>query len=157
TDDDIHEHLNTTSPFVDQNQTYTSHPSHQVFLRAYELNDAGEPVATGKLIVNRTLGDDGEFGTADDSVLGGMSTWGAVKAQARDLLGIQLTDYDAVNVPLIKVDPYGNFIPGENGFPQLIVNLGADGLPQTEDDLLLEGNPEANGGLGVANPLSAPR
>ena len=23
--DDIHEHTNTTSPFVDQNQTYTSH------------------------------------------------------------------------------------------------------------------------------------
>ena len=29
-----HEHTNTTSPFVDQNQTYSSHPSHQVFLRA---------------------------------------------------------------------------------------------------------------------------
>ena len=39
-----------TSPFVDQNQTYTSHPSHQVFLRAYELDADGEPVATGKLI-----------------------------------------------------------------------------------------------------------
>jgi hypothetical protein len=30
TADDIHEHSNTTSPFVDQNQTYSSHPSHQV-------------------------------------------------------------------------------------------------------------------------------
>src|SRR5262245_52995605 len=35
TADDIHQHENTTTPFVDQNQTYTSHPSHQVFLRAY--------------------------------------------------------------------------------------------------------------------------
>ena len=26
---------NITTPFVDQNQTYTSHPSHQVFLREY--------------------------------------------------------------------------------------------------------------------------
>jgi len=26
--DDVHEHMNTTSPFVDQNQTYSSHPSH---------------------------------------------------------------------------------------------------------------------------------
>src|SRR4029077_6861827 len=34
--------LNTTTPFVDQNQTYTSHPSHQVFLRAYTLNAAGD-------------------------------------------------------------------------------------------------------------------
>src|SRR6185369_1923838 len=43
TADDIHEKENTTTPFVDQNQTYTSHPSHQVFLRAYELNAAGDP------------------------------------------------------------------------------------------------------------------
>ena len=35
TADDVHEHTNTTSPFVDQNQTYSSHPSHQVFLREY--------------------------------------------------------------------------------------------------------------------------
>ena len=34
--------VNTTTPFVDQNQTYTSHPSHQVFLREYVLNAAGD-------------------------------------------------------------------------------------------------------------------
>src|SRR5215813_5773918 len=67
--------IDGTSPFVDQNQTYNSTPSHQVFLRAYEMRD-GVPVNTGKLIVNRDLGPDGEFGTADDVVLGGMSTWG---------------------------------------------------------------------------------
>ena len=126
--DDIHEHTNLTSPFVDQNQTYTSTPSHQVFLRAYELNAAGDPVATGRLITNRDLGADGIFGTGDDVELGGMSTWGVVKAQARDLLGIELSDYDAVNVPMIKVDPYGNFIPGANGFAQLVTDLGPDGL-----------------------------
>ncbi|XIA62903.1 hypothetical protein ACFIOY_26485 [Bradyrhizobium sp. TZ2] len=32
--------VNTTTSFVDQNQTYTSHPSHQVFLREYVLNGA---------------------------------------------------------------------------------------------------------------------
>src|SRR5262245_15801059 len=143
TADDIHEHTNTTSPFVDQNQTYTSNPSHQVFLRAYEFNAAGDPVATGKLITNRNIGPDGEFGTADDIELGGMSTWGAVKAQARDLLGIQLSDYDAVNVPVVAVDPYGNFIPGPNGFAQLVVGLGPDGILGTADDLLVEGNPAA--------------
>ena len=61
-----------------------------------------------------------------------MSTWAVVKAQARDLLGINLSDYDAVNVPMLRVDPYGNFIPGANGFAQLIVGLGADGIAQTE-------------------------
>ena len=60
--------VNTTTSFVDQNQTYTSHSSHQVFLRQYELNADGRPVATGKLI---------EGGN------GGMATWGEVKAQAR--------------------------------------------------------------------------
>src|SRR5262245_54016662 len=139
--DDIHEALNQTSPFVDQNQTYTSDPSHQVFLRAYEMRD-GAPVATGRLITNRDLGD-GIFGNGDDVELGGMSTWGVVKAQARDILGIQLSDYDAVNVPMLRVDPYGNFVPGPNGFAQLIVGLGADGIAQTADDVLVEGNPAA--------------
>jgi hypothetical protein len=104
TADDIHEHTNTTSPFVDQNQTYASHPSHQVFLRAYERNAAGDPVATGKLIVNRNLGPDGEYDTADDTVLGGMATWAVVKAQARDILGIDLTDADVFDVPLLATD-----------------------------------------------------
>src|SRR5262249_39668289 len=62
TADDIHEHENTTTPVVDQNQTYTSHPSHQVFLRAYELRDVDptaavflKRVATGKLIDQHSL------------------------------------------------------------------------------------------------------
>src|SRR5262245_29750835 len=145
TPDDTVEHQNTTSPFVDQNQTYTSTPSHQVFLRAYEFNAAGDPVATGKLITNRDLGADGRFGGTGvnaDTEIGGMSTWGVVKAQARDLLGINLTDRDFDNVPLLAVDAYGNFIKGPNGFPQVVMK-GPDGLPGTADDFLLEGNPAA--------------
>ncbi len=100
---------NHTTPFVDQNQTYTSHPSHQVFLREYVLNTAGDPVATGRLI----LGDNG-----------GMATWADVKDQARLILGIELTDNDVGRVPLVYTDPYGNFIPGTNGLPQLITAAG---------------------------------
>ena len=142
TADDIHEHENTTSPFVDQNQTYSSHPSHQVFLRAYVLNAAGDPVATGKLITNRDLGADGKFGTADDVEIGGMATWKVVKAQARDILGINLTDADVFDVPLLATDAYGNFIKGANGFPQVVMK-GADGIGGTADDVLVEGNPAA--------------
>ena len=40
TADDVHLHNNETTPFVDQNQTYTSHASHQVFLREYVLSIA---------------------------------------------------------------------------------------------------------------------
>ena len=135
--DDIHEHNNITSPFVDQNQTYASHPSHQVFLREYRLDANGDPVATGRLITDHAINLDGTLG-AD---LGGMSTWAAVKAQARQLLGIELSDQDAVNVPVIKVDPYGNFIPGATGFAQLVTDLGDDGLLGTDDDVTVEGDP----------------
>jgi hypothetical protein len=82
----------TTSPFVDQSQTYSSHRSFQVFLRAYELldTDRGEgvnlvPFATGGLITNRDPGGDGTFGTADDVEIGGMAAWAALKAHAREL------------------------------------------------------------------------
>ena len=38
TADDIQESINQTTPWVDQNQTYTSHPSHQVFLRSTRID-----------------------------------------------------------------------------------------------------------------------
>ena len=139
TADDIHEHTNTTTPFVDQNQTYSSHPSHQVFLRGYEMTANG-PIATGRLITNRDLGADGKFGTGDDTEIGGMATWKVVKAQARDVLGINLTDADVGNSPLLATDAYGNFIKGPHGFPQVVMK-GADGIGGTADDVLVEGNP----------------
>jgi Ca2+-binding RTX toxin-like protein len=103
-----HEAVNQTSPFVDQSQTYTSHASHQVFLREYSLVN-GRPVGTGRLITGP-----GE----------GMATWADVKAQARDVLGIQLSDLDALAIPLLATDPYGRFQRGPNGFPQMIKVIG---------------------------------
>ena len=64
---------NTDTPFVDQSQTYTSHSSHQVFLRQYVDNSAGRPVATGKFLST----PDGE----------GLATWAMIKAQASDRPG----------------------------------------------------------------------
>jgi Ca2+-binding RTX toxin-like protein len=102
-DDDLRGHVNTTTPFIDQNQTYTSHPSHQVFLREYAMVD-GKPLATGRLL------DGGH----------GMGNWAEVKAQAAQLLGIRLTDADILNVPLLATDRYGEFIRGPNGFVQVV-------------------------------------
>ncbi len=96
---------NQTSSWVDQSQTYASHPSHQVFLREYELV-AGKPVATGRLI---------------EGANGGMATWSRVREQARLVLGIELADTNVTDVPLLLTDPYGNFIPGTNGFPQIVL------------------------------------
>ena len=121
----VAQHVNQTTPFVDQNQTYTSHASHQVFLREYALNDDGVPVATGRLLEGQN---------------GGLATWADIKAQARDLLGIELTDADVLNIPLLRTDPYGEFIRGANGLPQIVVGLGPDGIPNTDDDEVVSGN-----------------
>ncbi|KWV56940.1 hypothetical protein AS026_32535 [Rhizobium altiplani] len=122
--------INTTTSFVDQNQTYTSHPSHQVFLREYVMAN-GRPVATGELIQGQQ---------------GGMATWADLKAQAADLLGIQLLDSDVGNVPLLLTDPYGEFIRGPNGFVQIMTTTG-----------LVEADPAANGGLGTLLPANTLR
>jgi Ca2+-binding RTX toxin-like protein len=114
------EAVNKVTPFVDQNQTYTSHPSHQVFLREYELVE-GRPVPTGRLLNGNT-----ESG-------GGLATWADVKAQALTILGIELNDMNVHSVPLVATDPYGNFIPGENGLPQIVKMV--DGL-----QVLVEGS-----------------
>lgn len=127
TADDIREHVNQTTPFIDQNQTYTSHASHQVFLREYILVD-GKPVATGHIL---------------DGVDGGLATWADIKAQACEILGINLTDADVANIPLLRTDAYGKFIPAANGMPQVVTGLGADGIPNTADDQVLVGNREA--------------
>ncbi|HYO39986.1 MAG TPA: peroxidase family protein [Nocardioidaceae bacterium] len=118
------EATNQTSPFVDQSQTYTSHPSHQVFLREYTLR-AGKPVGTGKLLTGPG---------------GGMANWAAVKAAAATNLGIGLVDTDVTSVPLLKTDAYGRFERGPGGFP-LLVLPGADGVVGNADDGVREGNP----------------
>jgi len=129
--------VNTTTSYVDQNQTYSSHSSHQVFLRQYTLNAEGHPVSTGKLI-------EGGGGSP-----GGMATWGEVKAQAL-MLGINLTDQDVGNVPLLRTDQYGNFIPNTAGYAQVIVGIGADGVPNTADDIVISGTPAAPVSLTTA-------
>ncbi len=70
------EAVNQTTPFVDQNQTYTSHPSHQAFLREYTLV-GGIPQPTGRVL---------------DGVGGNIGNWADVKANALTNLGIALVD-----------------------------------------------------------------
>ncbi|HSP52604.1 MAG TPA: peroxidase family protein [Cryobacterium sp.] len=114
TADDVRDAENTDSPFVDQSQTYASHASHQVFLREYANNVDGKPVSTGKLL-----------GGPAGPTAGGMATWATVKAQARGLLGLDLTDQDVTDIPLMAVDPYGKFIPGPvSGLPQYATATG---------------------------------
>ncbi|MBI4933097.1 MAG: choice-of-anchor D domain-containing protein [Actinobacteria bacterium] len=124
------ESTNQTSSWVDQSQTYTSHPAHQVFLRDYDFAvGTGVPTASGSLII----------GPGD-----GMATWSTVKAQALQL-GIALDDMDVFGVPLVVTDPYGNFVPGDNGFPQVV--FPDDTTVDPDDVVAVEGDP--------LNPLDA--
>ena len=113
---------NSTTPWVDQNQTYTSHPSHQVFLREYKCASeitsnidpaklctaTDRPVATGKLL--------------DGDIAGNIANWSEVKRQAANKLGIQLVDMDIHDVPLLLTDEYGRFLRSSTGFPQVVTN-----------------------------------
>ena len=103
---------------VDQNQTYTSHASHQVFLREYALERSGDAVATGKML---------------EGANGGIPNWAEVKAQALAMLGIELNDFDVHDVPLLRTDQYGKFIPDPNGLRPGGHGAGRDGILNTSD------------------------
>lgn len=130
TADDVREVVNDTTPWIDLNQTYGSNESQQVFLREYKLVD-GKPVATGWLL---------------EGANGGPPTWADVKLQASQILGIELSDMNVHDIPLLATDLYGNFIPGANGFPQLV----------TGADTLVEGNPAAPVSTSIALPTGHP-
>src|SRR5882672_8612296 len=135
-----HNGINQTTPWVDQNQTYTSHPSHQVFLRQYVLV-GGKPVQDGRMLDGGFCSPRGT-GLAGDQICN-IGNWGEVKAQAATKLGIRITDADLFNVPLLLTDPYGHFKSGPNGFPQIVTATG-----------LVEGS---LAGGGVAIPANALR
>lgn len=169
TDDDVQETDNTDSPWVDQSQTYSSHAAHQVYLREYDLAGAGPdgivhddlatvvdesadntgvPVATGRLLGGLAAG---ETYTGSPDGRTGMATWRSTKLQAARELGLQLVDTDALDVPALLTDPYGQFVPGPNGFPQYVCTPNGDDCPASG---LVEGDPAADGGQGVRPPSS---
>ena len=129
---------NDTTPWIDQNQTYTAFAQHQVFLREYMrintttgevLTDpasdawgAGKTIATGQLL---------------NGSIGSMPTWAELKAQALKYLGIQLDDRDVSKVPDVLVDPYGNFIPNASGYAQLVVGW-TNGIAETASGTAIE-------------------
>jgi hypothetical protein len=131
TADDVQDANNTDTPWVDQSQTYTSHSSHQVFLREYSLeagpdgiagNADDRPVSTGKFLGGLAAGQ--TYAGSPDGT-DGISTWASTKKQAAALLGLQLVDTDVTNIPMILTDPYGNFIAGPaRGLPQYVTASG---------------------------------
>ena len=126
--------VNSTTPWIDMNQAYGSSPSFQVFLREYTLV-GGVPVATGKLL---------------GGVNGGLPTWGEIKLQAAQMLGIQLTDEWVGDSPQIVTDEFGRFIPDAlSGMPQ-VVFATAPGVFESRS-----GTPGALLNLGVPGAAGA--
>jgi hypothetical protein len=143
--------INLTSPYIDQSQTYGSHPSQNFFLREYNFAaTTGVPSADGRLLEGTDVNyntlptawsNKGIGGTlfkptgSQDTSNGGMPTWRDIKAQGL-LLGFKLTDNDASSIPVIATDQYGKFIPSSTGFPQMLYSNGssfiwASGNPTT--------------------------
>jgi hypothetical protein len=118
---------NTTTSFVDQNQTYTSHASHQVFLREYVKVDIDGPGGNGPVAVS--TGKMLDSSAASGGIAGAIGNWADVKAQAKEMLGIILTDFDVHNVPLLLTDQYGKFIPSATGYAQVVTAVDANGVP----------------------------
>ena len=151
TNDDIQNANNTDTPWVDQSQTYTSHASHQVFLREY-VAGTGAPgannaaaVATGKLLAGLPAG---QTYPGSPDMTGGESTWASVKKQAHDLLGLQLVDRDVTNIPMLATDPYGKYLPGPlRGLPQYVTSVPKTAANPT-GIVLVEGN--------LASPVPVP-
>ena len=111
--DSTGESLNTTTPWIDQSQTYGSHPSQNFFLREYSVTTSGTSAtikSTGKMLDNSSMNSGKPIG---------MPTWKMVKDQALSL-GFLLTDYDAMAIPVIATDQYGKFIAGPNGYPLML-------------------------------------
>ncbi len=138
----IEQHTNATTSFVDQNQTYTSHASHQVFLREQvrmEVDGVTRAYSTGHLLDARA-----ETGSLD----GAVGNWADVKAQALSVLGIRLQDMDVHRVPLLLTDAYGNLITGPNGYAQMVME--PDG--EHPEPWLLEGTAE---GITTAGSMAA--
>src|SRR5262245_31085426 len=107
TADDVysHETTNAITPPVDLSQVFSSHPSHQVFLREYITGADGAIHSTGRMLTHVN---------ADGSLH--LPNWADIKANALTELGLKLSDPDVASVPLVQADEYGNVVRGPNGF-----------------------------------------
>ena len=87
---------NSTGLLIDQSQTYGSHSSINVLVRQYDADG----IVTGKLITSA------EDGNGSDHNL---ATWADMKVNAARL-GIELTDVDVLDAPMIRADAIGRIM-----------------------------------------------
>ena len=117
--------INTTTPWVDQNQTYTSHASHQVFLREYMTGPDGKTIATGRPA----------RGCKGSRHLGRRQGAGQGNARHRPDRCQCRQRSAAAHRPLRQLHPASG-----TGYAQVIVGLGTM-APNTSDDIVISRHP----------------
>ena len=112
--DDVQNANNTDSPWVDQSQTYTSHASHQVFLREY-VNNAGGTAGRDRAPAGWPARQ-----PAPPAWPPGRRS----RSRPRRCSGCSSPTRTS-HIPMLAADPYGNFIPGPaRGLPQYVTATG---------------------------------
>ena len=117
--DDVQDADNTDSPWVDQSQTYTSHSSHQVFLREYDARRRPASRSSHRQAARRARA--GRPTRLADGP--GMATWAAIKQQAAEKLGLLLADKDVTQHPDARRRPVRQVHPRPaRGLPQYVTD-----------------------------------
>ena len=140
TADDIQDANNTDTPWVDQSQTYTSHPSHQVFLREYAMQrPPADPVCAPASLLGGLGGRAARPTTTRPTARTASRRGRPSRSRPPTCSASSSSTRDVTNIPMIAADPYGNFIPGPaRGLPQYVTTTGG----------LVEGN--------LADPVPVP-
>ena len=109
---------NTTTSFVDQNQTYTSDPSHQVFLREYVMTATvrGQHWQDAGWFRRERIG-----GWRDRQL-------GRSQGTGPRMLGISLSDFDVHSAPCCASTNTENSSQSPSGYAQMTLAAGVDGM-----------------------------
>ena len=117
----------TTTPWVDQNQTYASTARSRCSCANTSPDADGKPIATGHAASDRQA----EWRPGD---------LGRHQGAGRDVLGIELTDADVGNIPLIAHRRVRQLHPRREWLSAAGRRHRTDGMLGTADDVLREGN-----------------
>ena len=124
TADDVQDANNTDTPWVDQSQTYTSHASHQVFLREY-CDGRAQPPRLDRQAARRPA----SAGQTYTGLAGRHTTASAPGRRSRSRpprsSGCCCVDKDVTNIPMLATDPTASSSRAARGLPQYVTATGS--------------------------------
>ena len=117
------QHVNETSPLVDQNQAYGSHDAITQLLREWKTDPEGNPVATAYLL----KGELDQSGNALLPTLNAIRDNYIVMTNGQELTAEDVTNYDGTGVPLL-IDFIPVFLPPDPNNPGAPPQLDLDAI-----------------------------